>query len=207
MSRRSVLTAVVLVAAVLGAAPAIHAQSADQQAKNASDMKALAAYRLTMPTVHKLGAAYENMVALAADSVLARHVQRDQEGHPDQSASSIEDMAAFFDRYPQLRSAITRSGLTPREFAIANLSLMQATMVVGYSDLAKAKKQLFDEAASGAPAANLAFVRANKAELDRVMAKLDKWQKAQANSIPAKRADDGDDLSEDGDDDGDEPPR
>lgn len=202
MSFRSGLTGAVLVAAGALAAPSVvQAQASSRQDKDAADMKTLAAYRLTMPAVRKLAAAYENMMPLAADSAFARQVRDEQ--HPEGGAS-LDDMAAFFGRYPQVRAAITRAGLTPREFAIVNLSFMQASMVVGFADLAKEKGQAFDEAASGAPAANIAFVRANKSELDQVMARLNAFQEAQTKATREQRADDEEMPDESGEG---EPPR
>ena len=208
MSLRIVLAAAAISTAFAATPPALHAQSPAQRARDASDMKTLAAYRLTMPAVRKLAAAYENMLPLAADSALERHVERDRDHHPSQSAASIDDMAEFFGRYPPIRSAITRAGLTPREFTVANLSLMQSSMVVGYSDLAKEKGQPFNEAASGASLANLALVRSNRAEIDAVMAKLKAWQDAQARAAAANRRDgDSEDEMSDEGAEGDEPPR
>lgn len=208
MSLRIVLAAAAISTAVAATPPALRAQSPAQRARDASDMTTLAAYRLTMPAVRKLAAAYENMIPLAADSALARHVERDRDNHPSETAASIDDMAEFFGRYSPIRAAITHAGLTPREFTIANLSLMQSSMVVGYSDLAKAKGQPFDEAASGASPANLALVRENRAEIDAVMAKLRAWQEAQARAAASHRtgraSDDG--TSDDGSEDDEEPP-
>lgn len=206
---RIILAAAAIVTATAATPSAVRAQSPEQRVRDASDMKTLAAYRLTMPAVRKLAAAYENMLPLAADSALARQVERDKDNRPAQNAASIDDMTEFFGRYAPIRSAITRAGLTPREFTVANLSLMQSTMVVGFSDLAKDKGQPFNEAASGASPANVAFVRQNRAELDLVMAKLKAWQEAQAQAAAAKRAN-GDsaeeEMSED-DAESEEPPQ
>lgn len=209
LSLRIVLAAAAISTAIAATPPALRAQSPAQRARDASDMKTLAAYRLTMPAVRKLAAAYENMILLAADSALARRVQRDRDNHPAESAASIEDMAELFGRHAPIRAAITRAGLTPREFTVANLSLMQSTMVVGYSDLAKARGQPFNEAASGASPANLAFVRENRAEIEVVMATLKAWQDAQARAAASNRTDgDSDDeVSGEGAEEGEEPPR
>ena len=198
----------VAVAIAITTPPALRAQSPAQRARDVSDMKTLAAYRLTMPAVRKLAAAYENMIPLAADSVLARHVERDSDSHPSESAASIDAMAEFFGRYAPIRAAITRAGLTPREFTVANLSLMQSSMVVGYSDLAREKGQPFDEAASGASPVNLALVRENRAEIDAVMAKLKAWQAAQARAAASHRTrgNSDDEKSAEGAEDDEEPP-
>lgn len=189
------LAAAALIAAAT--APAL----AQRTAEDAADMKTLSAYRLSMPTVRKLAQAYENMLPLASDPALAKEVQRDKGNRKDNNSMSIADMEAFFGRHPAVRSAITRAGLSPREFAIANLSLMQAAMVVGFSDWAKEQGEPYDETAAGAPLANVAFVRANKAEIELVTAKLKAWDEAQkqAKRGNADSADDDEDDDEDED--------
>lgn len=196
-----------LAAAALAALAAAPAQ-AQRTAEDAADMKTLSAYRLSMPTVRKIAQAYENMLPLASDVALAREVAIEKSARGDNSSMSIADMEAFFGRHPAVRSAITRAGLSPREFAIANLSLMQAAMVVGFSDWAKEQGKPYDEAAAGAPLANVALVRANKAEIELVTAKLKAWEEAQkqAKRGDADSADDDDEDDDDEDEDDDKQP-
>jgi hypothetical protein len=82
---------------------------------------------------------------------------------PDMSATSFEDaMLRAAQGSPTIMGALSKEGLTPRESMLISMSLMQATLAA------------FPEEAQGVTLTarvkpeNVALVRANKAELDRM---------------------------------------
>jgi hypothetical protein len=132
----------------------------------ADDEQRLASYRLSMPTVQKLEKAMVNIAA----AVKADPSLRDDDEADDHE--TIADISAYHRERPALRKAIERAGLNTDEYAMATLSWLQASMAVAVVDAlpqAQRAKALTD---SGVPAANVEFVRKNRAALDAMSQRL-----------------------------------
>jgi hypothetical protein len=168
-------------------AVAIQAGAARRAAAQSSeDEKAIGAYRLSMPALKKAGQATERMLELVLrDEGLARDLEARarEEGEGDDS-QSIADIVAAYDKMPKLKGAITGTGLTVREFIVMQLAMMQAALVVGFQDPENTGKPI--TIPDGVSKENVAFVRANWAELQRMGARAQELQKElEARSRPA----------------------
>lgn len=130
------------------------------------DMQTIAAYRLTLPTLRKMAQVQETMFKmLLADPSLKTRYQNtkfdDGEGPP-----SIDDMAKRFDRLPEMKQAIVNAGLSPREYSVAMLSMFQAAMTMSFMEMDGPMR--VKEVPPGVLADNVAFLKANRVELDRM---------------------------------------
>ncbi|HEX6536278.1 MAG TPA: hypothetical protein VF041_16930 [Gemmatimonadaceae bacterium] len=162
----------VAIAAIAASASAIpvaaHAQQSD-------DAALLARYRLTETTLHKVIQASRNLMAAYKDPAVREELaKRENDGTPD--AKTIADIGAQFDALPPAKRAINAAGLTSREYALATMSLFQASMAAALMD-AKGKFQL-KELPKGTPKENVDFVRAHKAELEQWRAEMKAAQEA-----------------------------
>lgn len=84
----------------------------------------------------------------------------DLEGLNAGEQQSLSDMAKAVERQAPLAAAIRKAGLTPREFAKIQLSLLQAMFVHGFMKSGSTK-----ELPKEVPEENVAFVREHEAEL------------------------------------------
>ena len=176
-----------------------------------ADEKAIAAYRLTMPTVKKAMAVTERFVAeLAKDpkvqemqklkaqiktledkdelteaqqaeleklrereEALEQEMERSQESKGFNNAQTLADMEVAMKQEPAAMRALAEEGLTPREYALCMMTLLQAALAEGFSqgklDLAKLPPGINPE--------NIKFVREHKAELEAMQAALGKLKK------------------------------
>lgn len=168
------------------------------------DMKELAGYRLTLPTVKKVAAVTKSLAEEAAQDPRVKELARirleiteiekkedlteaedaqveklrereqaleDQDESSSSSwnnAQSLADMEAKIRQHPGWMRALTREGVTPREYARCMMALMQASMVEGFS---QGKADLANLPAGVNPE-NLRFVRENKAELEAILAAM-----------------------------------
>lgn len=180
-------------------------------AAQSADEKAIAAYRLTLPTVKKAMAVTESFMAeLAKDpkvqeiqkvkaqikaldekeelteaqqteleklrereEALEQEMDRSQESKGFNNAQTLADMEAAMKKEPAAMRALAREGLTPREYALCMMTLLQASLAEGFSqgklDLAKLPPGINPE--------NVKFVREHKAELEAMQAALGKLKK------------------------------
>ncbi len=146
------------------------------RAQESDDAKALASYRLTMPTIRKLVAAQEKFLE-AASSPDAKKWTKEMEGKSTGNMS-IAELSALYDRIPPIKQAIASSGLSTREYVTAMFAFFQAAMVASMQDYAK--QQGSKEAATlppGVSKENIDLVRQNKAEIDRISKRLEELQK------------------------------
>ena len=159
---------------VLGAA-AIAAAAGSAGAQPSPDEQAVASYTLTMPGMRKAGTATERMLELILrDEGLARELETLAQEEDESEAQSIGDIVAAYDRMPKLKGAITGAGLTVREYVVMQLAMMQAAMVVGFQDPENTGKEI--TIPDGVSKANVAFVRSNWGELQRMGARMQALQ-------------------------------
>lgn len=152
-----------------------------------ADTRAISNYRLTIGTIRKMAQVQENMYATAKANpgLRARYaaLEKQQENEPE--PKTIDEMVKRFDRVPEMKRAIVQAGLTPREYFLATFASFQAGMTMAMMEMPGASKT----PPAGAVAANIAFLKANKAEFDRMqvrsreiereMKKLDGEEEAQ----------------------------
>jgi hypothetical protein len=170
------------VAVALAVAPlALTAQAAPAARRSAA---ATSSYTLTMADVHKFGATMKELglVIKATPALEDRFTSR-----PDES---VEQIAARLASVPQFRPAFAKGGMTPRQFALTQFTILGAGMAVGMPKGARTPEQLVQD--MGIAPANVAFMRAHQAEIQALFKQL----------RAGARADDASD-----DDDADEPAR
>ena len=84
------------------------------------------------------------------------------------NANTIDEMVARINSVPEASAALSKAGLTPREFAKCTLALFQAAMVKGFSqgkvDMAKLP--------AGINPANITFVEEHEKELAEIQAEM-----------------------------------
>lgn len=161
------LPAALLLAGSAVAAAPLAAQSAGQSQSDA-EMKEVTEYRLTEATLVKLGKVQDNLyAALKANPGLARKYATERQTDDDgENEKSLDQMAKDFDRMPEVKQAIVKGGLTPREYLVISLATMQAAM----AEMMSQTPGVPTDAGSmpAAMKANVAFLRAHKAQMDRM---------------------------------------
>jgi hypothetical protein len=140
------------------------------------DAKTLATYRLTLPTLRKIAQVQENMynMIVANPSLKTKYANVDN-AEDDHGPQTIDDMAKRFDRIPEIKRAITSTGLTTREYSVAMLTMFQAAMTLGFMEMDGPMK--LKEVPAGVLADNVTFLKANKAELDRMQVRARELEK------------------------------
>jgi len=153
------------------AKPAASKPAAAQQASSGSssmdaDTRAISNYRLTIGTIRKMAQVQENMYAIAKANpgLKAKYaaLEKQQENEPE--PKTIDEMVKRFDRVPEMKQAIVKAGLTPREYVLATFAAFQAGMTMAVMEMPGASKT----PPPGVVAENIAFLKANKAEFDRM---------------------------------------
>jgi hypothetical protein len=166
--RHSAFT-VVLTAAVASPSTAQTGTNARAEA----DAKEIQAYRLTSSTLTKLGQVQENLYAvLKAHPDLGKQHANSREDREDEP-NTLDDMAKRFDRIPEMKQAIVKSGLTPRQYMVATMAMLQAGMSGAAMEMPGADKS---KIAPGVRA-NIAFMKAHKTEMDRMQARAKEIEK------------------------------
>lgn len=160
-------------------------KSVDATAK--ADERAIEKYRLTTATLAKLTKVADNMYAmLKADPTLAKkYANQKEESNEEEDAQTIDGMAKKLDEIPELKRAITKSGLTTRQYMIASLSMFQALMASAVMDMPGSDKSALTPTIK----ANVAFLKAHKAEMDRLNARSLEIQKLTAETKETEDAD------------------
>jgi hypothetical protein len=110
------------------AAPA----SAIAGTKGDAELADVQSYKLSMEKIDKMLAAQRNLAAKAKAMTPAERdaMQARGESSSDPSAS-LDDMARKIDGEPMLRDAIHQAGLSPREYVLITMSMMQTGMADG----------------------------------------------------------------------------
>jgi hypothetical protein len=154
-----------------------------------ADLREIQSYRLTTKTLVQLNQVQENMyAALKANPDLNKRYA-DQKGDREDQAETLSEMAKRLDRIPEMRRAIVTAGLTPREYMLAMMALLQAGMSAALMDSPGVDQS---KIALGVRA-NVAFVKAHKVEMDRMQARAKEIEQlAQPASAgdPSKQAPD-----------------
>jgi hypothetical protein len=130
-------------------------------AQGPDTLRALSEYRLTMPVVQKV-------------MHVGREVEKGPEGKQvgeatqNMTSMSIEQVVALNDRFPTLKKAVASSGLSPKEFATAQLSLQWAYRYLATAEMEKALGKPSRGPPAHVPKENVEFVQNNRAEIERL---------------------------------------
>jgi hypothetical protein len=135
------------------------------------DAREVATYRLTMPVMRKMARVQENIYTMitSTPALRSKYAALNEATENEPEPNTLDEMVQRMERMPEMTRAITSAGLTTREYLTAMLSMVQAAMALSFTQMegpARAK-----ELPAGVMADNVAFLKANKAELDRLTAR------------------------------------
>ena len=149
-----------------------------------ADLKAVSATALTMPKYKQYLDATVNLAKLAAENPgLA-------EGMKDGGEKSIADQVRVLESNPQVKAAITSTGLSARDYVLTKWALLQTGMAYDMTkESVVSQEDMIKQA--GVSKANLDFYAQNEAEIN----KLAEEAKARAPAVPDDE-DSGDDTGE-----------
>ena len=158
---------------------AVAAASAPLAAQNDADVKAIESFRLTVPVLNRMAQVQENMYAtVKAHPELAKKYAEDKDDD-EEDAKTLDDMARRLDKVPEFKAALIKAGFTPRGYMVATMAMFQAAMTAAVLDMPGADKSKV----SANTMANVAFLKAHAAEMQRMQARakeIDKLTKQQA---------------------------
>lgn len=123
-------------------------------------------YELTMDKIDRLLQAQVNLAG-AASRMTPAELQALEAEAEDSENMSLDDMAANVERHPAARKAIEDAGLTPREYAIASLAMMQAGMAMSVLSMRPNEDQDSLMRAMQANPENVRFLQENMPEITR----------------------------------------
>src|SRR5262249_30668046 len=84
------------------------------------------------------------------------------------SSNGIDQMVGAIQKYPDAVAVLSKNGLTPRDYAVGFLTLIQSTMMVGLKKAGTFKTYPPDMLKLVSPA-NLAFVEQHYADIQKLM--------------------------------------
>lgn len=151
------------------AAPAATAAgSPATSAQVESDLADVTNYRLSMDKIDKYIAAQKNIGAKAASMTPAQReaLQARNDDSSDPNAT-LNDMVARIEKEPMMVSAIRDAGLSPREFTMITISMMQTGMAAAVLKMRPSDNQDSLIREMKANAENIKFYNANEAEITR----------------------------------------
>jgi hypothetical protein len=139
------------------------AAAAAQHAVDRSDWEAqVRAYRLTMDKITRTARANDLLYAmLKQDSSLAKRWE--DQGSPLDNSNTVDEAARRLDADPAAHRALSGAGISGRDYALTLMAYIQASLTAGLQD----SKQL-TKVPEGVPPENIAFVRAHRAELEKL---------------------------------------
>jgi hypothetical protein len=162
-------TAAIVLVAV--AASALPARARAQKTQADADMEALKNYRLTEAAMAKYIKASQNLVTLVKSKPeWAKNIEKSQNDN-----ASFADIAAFYDKIPPVRQALSSAGMSSREFVLFTFSMFQAGMG------AWAMSQPGGKLPEGTPAENVAFYKKHEAQLKKLGEEMQAASKESSN--------------------------
>jgi hypothetical protein len=153
LSRRVCSHALAVIALSLPAA--VEAQQSE------ADLKAVSATTLTMPKYKQYLDATVNLANAAAKN------PRLAEGMKDSGDKSIDEQVKAIESHPQVKAAVTSTGLTTRDYVLTQWALLQAGMAYSMTKGTGATQEDMIKKA-GVSKANLDFYAKNEAEINRL---------------------------------------
>ena len=162
MKHRHMLGAAIAAAFALAVAPlALTAQASPAARRTAA---ALSGYTLSMADMRRFGVTMQEIgAAIRANPQLEQRFTSTMD-------ESVEQIATRLGGVAQFRPAFAKSGMTPRQFAVTQFTLLGAGMAVGMPKGAKSPEQLVKE--MGIDPANVAFMRQHGAEVQALFRQM-----------------------------------
>ena len=111
----------------------------------------------------------------ARKEALEEEMKDSKWGTDGSSNQTLDDMEASIKRHPVASRIFASQGLSPRQYAVTLLALMQAAMAEGFSQ----GKLDMNKLPPGINPANIKFIRENKAALDELYASMNPKKKQQ----------------------------
>jgi hypothetical protein len=141
-------------------------QAAAAQAEE--DLEDVSKYRLNMEKIDKYLAAQRNLATKAASLTPAQRaaMEAKNENASDPNAS-LDDMVKRIESEPMMVGAIRDAGLSPREFTMITISLMQTGMAAAVAKMRPTDNQDSLIRAMKANPDNIKFYNENEAEITR----------------------------------------
>ena len=147
--------------------PAASNKTADE------DLADITKYRLSMDKIDKYLAAQRNMAQKAKDLTPAQRAAMEQrnenDGDPNQS---LDEMVRRIEKEPMMVDAIKDAGLSPREFTMITISMMQTAMAAGVAKMRPNDNQDSLIREMKANPDNIKFYNENEAEITRKSTQL-----------------------------------
>lgn len=142
--------------------PAGAAQSGDEQLAELSE------YRLTMDKFDKYVTAQRNVMLKAKNlSPAERQAMEARSDSRDNANATVDDMVRNIESEPMMTAAVREAGLSPREFTMITMSLMQTGMAAGVAKMRPNDNQDSLIRAMKANPENVKFLLENEAEITR----------------------------------------
>ena len=144
------------------AAPSAASEGADEQLKDISE------YKLSMDRYDKYLAAQRNIALKAKDlSPAEKEAFRKRADARGDASESLDDMVRNIESEPLMTSAIRDAGLSPREFTMITMAMMQTAMAASVAQMRPNDNQDSLIREMKANPDNVKFWKANEAELTR----------------------------------------
>jgi hypothetical protein len=126
-----------------------------------SDVKEIHDYTLTMDKLHKMAGA-------------TRALMDYSKNHPEMKdagdSKNLDEMVANIQKYPGAAAAIRQNGISPREYAVCIMTLMETSMAVGFKK-AGTYKEYPPKILEVVSQANLDFAEQHWDEIQNLMPK------------------------------------
>lgn len=155
-------------AAAAAAAPSGGSQSADEMLGDVAD------YELTMEKIDRYMAVQRSLATKAAAMSPAEREafkQRNDSGDSDEGGD-IDAMTAKLEREPMMRDAIREAGLSPREFTMITLAMLQSAMAASVLQMRPNDDQDSLAREMKANPKNIKFMQEHQAEIQRKQQEL-----------------------------------
>jgi hypothetical protein len=117
--------------AAVNSAPAASPAAAQADA----DLSDISKYRLSMDKVDKYIAAQSNLVAKMKSMSPAERQALDARNDASDSNGNLDDMVAKIEKEPMMVDAIRAAGLSPREWVVITMSMMQTGMAASVAKM------------------------------------------------------------------------
>jgi hypothetical protein len=153
-----------IVLAITAAAVDVRAQTKSTASAVSADEKEVYSFVLTMDSIQKLAAAQRDLEMLAkSDPEVAKKAEAD-----DSENKTLDQMVRRIDSIPQVVAVLRKDGLTPREYAVSTMTLVQTGMVVGLKRNGTYKEYPPEMLKLVSPA-NIAFMEQHYADIAKIM--------------------------------------
>ena len=152
---------------------ALSLPAAGEAQQSDADLKAVSATALTMPKYKQYLDATVNLATVAAQNPGIG------EGMQDSGEKSIDEQVRMLESNPQVKAAVTSTGLSTRDYVLTQWALLQTGMAYAMTKGTGASQDDMIKKA-GVSKANMDFYAKNEAEINR----LAEEAKARTPSVP-----------------------